>query len=154
MPVCTILVGIAGSGKTTQAVKIPGTRVSMDDLRKDKAVLHDTAARYAGGNERLKPDRRAEDVLVREAMGRGEDVVIDGTNLTVLIRRTHVERAAQFGHAVRCVFMATPYSLALKRNASRPEAIPESGIADQSTRLEKPDLSEGFESIRVIFPTE
>ena len=148
-----IMVGIAGSGKSTIATRLDGhTVISMDDLRKigGRACAR-IAERMAGRQDRmLSVWRRAENVLIEEAMSRGEDIVIDDTNLEQKIRAMHIQRAKRHGYRIRCIFVDRP-RLAHVQNLSRERVVPDGALYRQQARLERPAMGEGFDSLRVLF---
>lgn len=150
------MVGIAGSGKSTMAAVISGDRnvihISMDDIRRDRSLMRETALRYDGDDADLTGDaRRAEAVLILEAMRTGRDVVIDDTNLTRKIRQAHIRRAAEHGYEVNCIFMDTPLDDAVRRNGKMSDdAVSEEAVIHHSSVLERPEIEEGFGSLRVV----
>ena len=103
------MVGIAGSGKTTLArSKYAGhAHVSLDVIKKNRHQKHELireygSRRFAGG--RLSGNRKAEYVLIEDALAAGKNVVVDDTNLTAEIRAVHVEHARMHGAEVRAVY--------------------------------------------------
>lgn len=153
MPTCTIMVGIPGSGKSTMAHKIADNIdariISLDIIRKDPAMMA-AATRY-NGNAKLSTERRAEIVLVRDAMKQNEDVIIDDTNIKRTIRGIHIRLAFENSYTANCIFMDTPISIAAKRNKIRDDKVPSIALYDHSSKLERPSLDEGFTSLCVVF---
>ena len=83
MPTVHVLSGLPGSGKTTHSFRLvdaseaPMVRVSLDDIRD---MLGLAPGRVTHAQERLA--KFMEDAMVREAVKRGRDVVVDNCNLT------------------------------------------------------------------------
>lgn len=87
MPKLHCLTGLPASGKTTEALRMMAdalkegkviTRVSKDDIR---AQLESTGWTWSHAKEREVI--AAEDLLIIEALQRGEDVIVDDTNFGV-----------------------------------------------------------------------
>lgn len=78
-----VLTGLPGSGKTTHSFRLvdasekPMVRVSLDDIRDMLGIEPGRATRAQEGLAKLM-----EDAMVREAVRRGHDVVVDNCNLT------------------------------------------------------------------------
>ena len=90
-----LMVGIAGSGKSTLARKIfpRHIHVSLDVIKQwsrisQKKIL-DRYSRSPG--DTLSKRRKIEHVLMTDALEKGQNVIVDDTNLTRKIRRRHVD---------------------------------------------------------------
>ena len=152
-----VMVGIAGSGKTTHAGrKFPGyVRISMDEYRKDGSwpgKRRELIGRFHGelpvGSIRLTSgNKKAECVLADDALRTGRSVVVDDTNLTGAIRRPYVALARKHGARARAVFF-TDFERARVQNAGRAEGRVDGSILErQLGELERPAESEGFDSV-------
>ena len=149
------MVGVAGCGKTTYATsRFKGyTIISMDELRERGGIYGDIIKRGGGmdGNtRRLSKWRRAENVLIEEAMARKEDIVIDDTNLTRKVRSIHISRAKRYHYTIRGIFIDRSRA-AFSQNRKRKRQVPGVAIYHHIKDLERPAMEEGFDSIRVIF---
>ncbi len=151
------MVGIAGSGKSTLARSdyAGHVRVSIDDLKADFGRRCDLVRAYqSGGYEggRLSNNRRAEYVLIDDALGAGRSVVVDDTNLTVEIRRGHIEHARRHGAAAHAVYFHDA-ARAYRQNAGRrgAERVPGHVLGKQKAILAPPRMEEGYASIRNIW---
>lgn len=149
-----IMVGVAGSGKSTIASSLGYTVVSMDNLRNlGKGQCKKIAESLSNQDHSLSVWRRAENALVEEALKHGDDIVIDDTNLERWIRLAHIRRAGRYGYRVDCIFVDRPKS-AYGQNASRERRVPRKAIDSHRRKLERPCMEEGYESMRVIFEPE
>lgn len=150
------MVGIAGSGKSTLArSRYAGhAHVSLDTIKKDWDRRCDLIREYElrgcrGGS--LSGNRKAEYVLVEDALAAGRSVVVDDTNLTVEIRAVHVKHARMHSADVRAVYFSN-VGRAYRQNRGRSggEKVPEWVVAAQQAELEPPEIPEGYASIRHI----
>jgi predicted kinase len=127
-----ILIGIQGSGKTTFCERFFDThvRISLD----------------------LVKTRNRERALLATCVRTGQKFVIDNTNLTVAERAVYVIAAKRAGFRVKAYFFEPSLRLALKRNAQRSgrAAIPVAGVIATLKRLQRPDLSEGFDDLYTV----
>ena len=152
-----LMVGIAGSGKSTLArSEYSGhERVSLDDLKEDFGLRWDLIREYESrgyAEEGLSKNRRAEHVLIEDALAAGRSVVVDDTNLTAEIRGRHVEHARLHGAAARAVYF-NDRARAYRQNARRAGAkrLPRRVLGMQGAELEPPTMEEGYASIRHIW---
>lgn len=151
-----LMVGIAGSGKTTLArSKYAGhAHVSLDVIKKNRhqkyELIREYGSRgYAGGS--LSVNRKAEYVMIEDALAAGRDVVVDDTNLTAEIRAVHVEHARMHGAEVHAVHFDNAVR-AYRRNAARAAGrVPHHVVVMQRAALEPPEILEGFASIHHIY---
>ena len=152
-----LMVGIAGSGKTTLArSRYAGhAHVSLDVIKKDWdrrcGLVREYESRGCRGGG-LSGNRKAEYVLVEDALAAGKSVVVDDTNLTAEIRAVHVGHARMHGAEVRAVYFGNA-ERAYRQNAARSgaERVPDCVVAKQHADLEPPEILEGYASIRHIY---
>jgi predicted kinase len=157
----TVLVGAAGSGKSTVRRALvahgldPALVVSLDDLRRQARAVDARAGRP------LRPLQRYSLTAVRRAARRcdalaafGAGYVADATNLRRRERRSHVEAARDTGLPARAVLMpALPLEVLVGRNAARhaDEQVPVDVLAAHAHRrslLSAPLLrAEGFHAV-------
>jgi predicted kinase len=74
---------------------------------------------------------------------------VDDTNLTISLRKQHIDLAKKFNARVRGIFMNTFAALLEQRQKRRHDSIPLSVIYKQIKELEVPTVEEGFEQIIV-----
>ena len=152
-----LMVGIAGSGKTTLARSdyADHVHVSLDVLKANPGRRRELAELYRSrgyADAGLSGNRRAEYVLIDDALAAGRSVVVDDTNLTERIRRGHVEHARAYGAAARAVFF-NDTARAYRQNARRAGDKRLSGrvLGIQEAEMSPPAAEEGYASIRNIW---
>ena len=156
-----VMVGIAGSGKTTYSRRRFSryVHISMDTYHKDKSwptkrarlIRRCDRERPAGMVRITSGNKKAECILADDALGRGKSVVVDDTNLTRAIRRPYLMLARKHGAIIRAVFFGD-FERARVQNAGRAEDEDrvDEGILDrQLGELERPSRTEGFDDVLV-----
>ena len=150
-PCLVVLVGAAGSGKTTLAARLfaPDQVLSSDAHRAlisgDEADQRVTKTAFAVLHRRLA--RR---------MAEGLTTVVDATNVSSFARRSLVRRAVAHGIPAVAIVLDLPPQLVLSRNAARSgRIVPEDAVRRQlgelagSIRRGSLDL-DGFEAVHVL----
>ncbi|MGD8300552.1 MAG: AAA family ATPase, partial [Nitrosopumilaceae archaeon] len=92
-------------------------------------------------------DRKKELKYIEEYLKEGKGVVIDDTNLTVAIRKQHIDLARKYNAKIRGIFMNTSRGLLEKRQRSRRDPFPLTVIYKQLRELETPMVDEGFDEL-------
>lgn len=144
-----LLVGAAGSGKTTLAARLfsPAQILSSDAHR--AAVSGDPTYQSAT----TQAFRRLHATL-EQRMAAGEMTVIDATNVQGWARRQLLAVAARHHRPAVAVVVAIPLEVSLARNAARPEGrVPSSAVRRQDAflRASLPRLrEEGYASLVVL----
>ena len=128
-----LLIGIQGSGKSTfYRERFAGThvRVSLD----------------------VEKTRARERALFDSSVRAGDNLVIDNTNVRRAERGAYINAAKAAGYRVIGYFFDVPLRQALGRNKLRSgrEWIPAPGVIGTFKRLERPDLSEGFDELHIV----
>lgn len=123
--------GPSGSGKTTYAKTLNAERVSRDDIR---AELTGRSDKFAGDNKFEAQVTRVQKERVRDALIARRDVVIDDTNLIDKFAVEWLNMAYDYGHDYDVLLADTSLDIALYRNATREDAVPESVIRRQWSR--------------------
>lgn len=123
------MIGVALSGKTTYIkANFTHERISLsyfDDSRKKEMAY------------------------IEKCLTNQKSIVIDDTNLTVTIRKLHIDLAKKYNCKVRGIFMNTSRTILEKRQASRRDPFPLSAIYKQIRQLETPTTEEGFDELVV-----
>ena len=148
-PSLVVLVGAAGSGKSTFAARwfAPSEILSSDAFR--EILTGDAADQRA--------TKTAFSIIHREVTKRlaaGRTVVVDATNVEASARRQLVSRASFANVPAVAIVFALPRDVVLARNAARPGRVVDSEIvARHLERLEAilPTIAdEGFASVLIL----
>ncbi len=150
-PCLVVLVGAAGSGKTTLAGRLfaPGQVLSSDAYR----------ARIAGDAADQGVTRVAFQALHRDLERRLASrltTVVDATSVTAFARRSLVRIAARHGVPAIALVLDLPPDLVLSRNATRAgRMVPEAAVRRQLSDLERSQrrgaaAHEGFAAWHVL----
>ncbi|MGW5818046.1 AAA family ATPase [Streptomyces noursei] len=144
-----VLIGPAGSGKSTFARAFPSTSVvSLDDLR---GRLSDDC-----GEQTVTPQAvQLQDLIAETRLARGLTTVIDSTNVEARVRAGLIERARRHGRPVVAVVLCPEVEVCTARNRQRPRnrRVPLDTVRRQhaETVAALPRLTdEGFAEVRVI----
>ena len=134
-----LLIGVPGAGKTTffeQGFAKTHRLVSMDVLRNNRQPK----ARQLG--------------LLREALDAGVPVVVDNTNASRSERADIIELARSRRAQLVGYFFDCTVRDCVARNAHRVgrARVPNVAIFATAKRLQRPDLSEGFDALYVVRP--
>ena len=130
-----VLVGIAGSGKSTWAKE---SVLSSDEIRR---MLRDDPADQTIHRIVFRTMRD----LLRRRLELGMPMTyIDATNLTRRERRPYIKIAANYGCQVEAVFFDTPLEVCLERNRSRPRKVPDDVLRMMAAKMQPPTVEEGF----------
>jgi len=124
-----LMIGVALSGKTTYV------KANFD---------HEVIRLSYFENNRKKEIEHIEDCLKE-----GKSVVIDDTNLTMSIRKQHIDLAKKYHAKVIGVFMNTSIGLLHQRRMRRNEQFPLVAINRQLKEIETPTKDEGFDVLVV-----
>lgn len=139
-----MMVGIPGSGKSWYAEnKLPNATVHSSDAIREE-ILGDVTDQsgqhlvFQTLHDRALSDLRA-----------GKDVVYDATNIDYKRRMSFLHRVTSINSQIRkvCIFMATPYTKCVERNANRGRNVPESVIDRMYRKFDIPMWTEGWDEI-------
>ncbi len=131
---CLVFVGIPASGKTTF-------------YRQRFAETHRHISKDLWPKSAKKDSRQAREL--RDALGRGESVVIDNTNPSIADRQAIITTAREFAARVIGYYFSTTTREAVGRNRGRegPARVPDVAIFTAAKRLVAPTRDEGFDEL-------
>lgn len=148
-PIMIMMIGIAGSGKSTKAKELSkeydATIYSSDELREilfgdvNDQSHNKQLFRYI--HENIKND------LIN-----GESVIYDACNIDRKNRNAFLNSLKGVNCHKKAIFVCRPYESCIKANLERNRVIPEKVITDMFTKLHPPKYSEGFDSIDFYYP--
>lgn len=128
-----LLIGIQASGKSTFAKERffrSHLRINLDMIR----------------------TRHREDRLMKVCLETRLPFLIDNTNVTRENREKYIRAAKEHGFKVVGYYFQSKIQDCIERNEKRPieERIPRKGISGASSRLEIPELDEGFDELYYV----
>jgi len=141
-----MLVGIAGSGKSTIAEKISNSAVylSSDKLREE--LLGDENNQDKNSDIFVEMAKRT-----KEALQAGFDVVYDATNISRKKRRGLLQQLPK-NVTKRVIYMATEMDVIKYQNENRDRVVPPEVIDRMYKNMQVPIYSEGWDDIQFIIP--
>lgn len=147
IPVCIMLVGLPGSGKSTFA----------DNISKNiDVVIHSTDAirkeLFGDENDQQNPQLVFETAYnrIRRDLQEGYNVIFDATNLRQKNRRMFLQYISDIPHRNICVLMNTPFKECMRRNDMRERRVPRKVLFRMKKAMEFPTIQEGFEVIKRV----
>jgi predicted kinase len=154
MPFITILIGPSGSGKSTYAR-------FMTEFQSDSIILNADTMRGVLCNGNIGDQSKNE--LVFSAvfnmleyfcrMG-SEHIVIDNTNLSKISRKRFIEIGKKYNYDVDAVYFPIDAESCKNNIATRAKNgglnVPEHVVDKQFAKFEKPEYSEGFDTINAV----
>ena len=114
----TILRGVAGSGKTTLAKTLDGTRISRDDIRRLLFGVEGKTVLDSAGEKRVTKFQRD---LIESELDAGRNVIVDDTNLNKSLLTSLCRFINDLGYDFTIRDVRVDASVAHERNAARPE---------------------------------
>jgi predicted kinase len=154
-PCLVVLVGAAGSGKTTLAARL---------FEPERLLSSDVQRALLTGDEADQTVTRTAFAILHRQLSRRmaalQTTVVDATNVTSFARRSLVRRATAQGIPAVAIVLDLPANLVLARNAARagrivPEAAVERQLADLARSLRRGDLeADGFAAVHHLRTAE
>ena len=154
-----LMVGLAGSGKSTIAKEIEySIRMSYPKYdeygRADKVVLissDDIRAEILGDvNDQTQNDKVFSHIhkLIKQAVREYNHIIVDATNLTIKNRRALLNCLDDKKDYHKIAYIVnTPIEKCKENNSKRDRKVPEYVIDNQAKKFEIPFANEGFNSI-------
>lgn len=145
-----MLVGIAGSGKSTFATNLSllseggAVYLSSDALREE--LLGDENNQEKNSDVFVEMAKRT-----KEALKEGFDVIYDATNISRKRRRGLLQQLPK-NVTKRVLYIATEYDVIKYQNAKRDRVVPEDVIDIMYKNLQVPIYSEGWDDIQIVAP--
>lgn len=146
IPRLTVMVGLSGSGKSSQAKK-------MGEILGDIVISTDVIREEICGE--VEDQSKNKEVFqifhkrIREALEMGKDVVADATNITMKSRRAIFSCIAGLDVFKECWIKAKPFNDCLKDNKNRAHPVPEDVLFKQLRKFQVPFYEEGWDFIVV-----
>ena len=149
MSICTMLVGVSGSGKDFLSEKLSrsGARIfSSDKIREefygDESIQKDHSKIF---NELHK--------RIIKSLQNGEDCIYNATNLSSKRRAAFIRmiRNSNIACTFKCIVVATPPSICIERDRRRERTVGADVIWRQIRQFEIPSYSEGWDKIDIMF---
>lgn len=112
-----MLKGLPASGKSTHAKELESQgwiRANKDDIRAEQFPFYE-----------FKDEKKVlelEDLVIREALGQGVNVVVDDTNFNQQPRLEKI--AKEYGAEFEVLFIDTPVEICIRRNRKRAKSVP------------------------------
>lgn len=153
-PIVKVLIGIAGSGKTTLREEILSVQkvkkfrvISADQVRFKMLDFEKTGRDF---DPKIEPEVWKEVWTQYEnALRDRRNIIFDATNLTLMRRYPIVARARKSGYWIDFIFNNCPFHLILQRNKRRKRNIAVKILMKQYLSLQYPEVWE-FDNLTII----
>lgn len=154
MPICKILIGVPGSGKSTWTIDqedwdevILSSDNIIEEIAFEYGMTYDEAFRSL--------IKFADEVLERDAFNiaeNGEGVIVDRTNVSRKARKRWIDHFKKYGYTIEAYVFPTPNAEEhFRRLNNRPgKSIPTDVINSMIRNFEYPTEEEGFDKIVVV----
>lgn len=130
-----LMSGLPGTGKDTWIREhypaLP--MISLDEIRKEM---------------RISPTENQSKVVeiarerARELLRKKQPFVWNATNLSPMVRKKQIKLFTQYQAFVKIVYLETDWQEQLRRNANRPDAVPQQAISHMMDELVLPEAKE------------
>ena len=147
MQTLTLLVGLPASGKSTYTQQY----IAQDGIM----VLSSDAIRGELFNDETNQDNNS---LVfktlysraREALIRGDNVIIDATNINIRDRKRVLDNFTDLNIRREAIIFDTPTFICIERDKNRSRTVGKKVIFNMKSRYQRPTKQEGFDKITII----
>lgn len=143
----TVLIGLPASGKSTYAKTIDGAIVlSSDEIRKE---LY--------GDESIQGNPKEvfstlHTIMEDKLHSKDAHIVIDATNMNRFERSSYVKAATNYNcDELEAIIFKTSVAECVRRNEARDRKVRDFVFDKMIAKYEEPTISEGFDTIRVIY---
>lgn len=130
-----LMSGLPGTGKDTWIQEnypdLP--MISLDEIRKEMKI--------SPTDNQSKVLEIARD-RARELLRKKQSFVWNATNLSPMVRKKQIKMFTQYHASTRLVYLETDWKEQLRRNASRPDAVPEQAVCYMMEELVLPEAKE------------
>ena len=130
-----LMSGLPGTGKDTWIQEnypdLP--MISLDEIRKEMKI--------SPTDNQSKVLEIARD-RARELLRKKQSFVWNATNLSPMVRKKQIKMFTQYHASTRLVYLETDWKEQLRRNASRPDAVPEQAVCYMMKELVLPEAKE------------
>jgi predicted kinase len=155
-PICTVMVGLPGLGKSTliDGMYKPDAFIYSTDAEIERRCAFNGWTYNQGFAEFVEPATKYMNEQLEIAVRSRQDIVWDQTNLGAKKRAKIVNRMRNAGYRVECECILFPAGDSQwedwqHRMASRPgKTIPDSVIESMMDSFVKPTVDEGFDAVR------
>lgn len=133
-----LMPGLPGTGKDTwireHYAHLP--MVSLDEIRREMKIPPTESQHKVAeiGKERAK-----------ELLRKKQPFVFNATNLSPLVRSKQLSLFTQYHASTRILYLETEWKEQLRRNGSRPDAVPEQAICHMMRELVLPEAREAYQ---------
>ena len=138
-----LMSGLPGTGKDTwireNCPELP--MISLDEIRREMKI---SPAENQSKVVEIARER------AKELLRRKQPFVWNATNLSPMVRQKQIKLFAQYHASIRIVYLETQWEEQLRRNAGRPDAVPEQAICHMMEELVLPEVKEAH---RVVWHT-
>lgn len=155
-PLFIMMVGLAGSGKSTIAKSIAIKNASGVEL---PPIVHSSdALRFELYGDEKNQERNGEvfsilKTRIKDDLKNKRSVVFDATNLSKKQRVAFLTELKKVQCHKTCVCVMTPYETCLKLNSNRERQVPEHAIKRMYMNWTPPHQHEGFDDVILHFNT-
>ena len=151
VPKLVVMVGIAGSGKSTKALKLSkelnAVWCSSDDFR--ERLYGDITDQTH--NRQLFRYIYAD---IKENLSKGRNVIFDACNVDKNTRKAFLTSLKGVNCHKTAIFVCRPYESCIKANIGRERVVPERVITNMFNKLKIPQFKEGFDEIFLYYTDE